>query len=193
MISAAKYKTHREPCPAKPRFLQSIQEASFGQTRRALLADWFDHAAEVLAGENMEVEVGNFLVAVPALIGEDAAARLGDAELRRYRADRAHEADEFRIARLFGEFDVGYVGPFRDHKHMDRRLRGDVAKGERVVVFINFIAGNLTPEDLRKDVLIVIGHHLVIPSRILFIDAGNAEPVRDDGPDIFRPDTFVGP
>ena len=61
---------------------------------------------------------------------------------------------------------------------MDGRLRGDVAKGERVVVLVDLVAGNLAPEDLRKDVLIVIGHRLVLPSRVLLVDAGYAEPVR---------------
>jgi hypothetical protein len=40
--------------------------------------------------------------------------------------------------------------PFRDHQCMDRRLRVDVVKGDRVLVFLNELRWNLLLHDLTK-------------------------------------------
>ena len=72
--------------------------------------------------------------------------------------------------------------------------RGErVEDRERVFGLEDLVARDVSLDDLRKYVLIVIGPRLVLPSHILLVDAGNAEPVHEDGPYVFRPDTFLGP
>ena len=97
----------------------------------------------------------HLLVAVFSLVGENAAAGLGDAEVFRNRADRAHETGELGLARSLGEFHIGEIGAFWNHQHMDRGLRRDVPEGERVVILVNFVAGDFGPQNFRKNIFVV--------------------------------------
>ena len=47
-----------------------------------------DHAAEIAAGENMNVEMGNFLMRVGAVVGEEPVAPLDGAEFTRHSAEQ---------------------------------------------------------------------------------------------------------
>ncbi len=40
---------------------------------------------------------------------------------------------------------------FRDDQHMRRRLRGDVAEGQHLVVFIDDVGGNFAGDDLGEN------------------------------------------
>ena len=44
----------------------------------------------------------------------------------------------------------------RNHQHVNGSLGSNVAKGEAMLIAVNLIAGNLIPQDARKDR--VLGH-----------------------------------
>src|SRR3546814_18977533 len=48
-------------------------------------------------------------------------------------------------------------GALVDHQYLCRRLRIDVVKGKGIIVFVHFLARNLAAQDLREDILVVIG------------------------------------
>ena len=114
---------------------------------------------EAPAAGDVHVEMGYFLIRIPAVIGEDAIAALGKTKLTRRMADRAHEAGDLRIRRVGREIVHRDIGALRDRQHMHRRLRVDVVEDEAVLVLIDGLVGDLAPQDLGEDVLIVVVGH----------------------------------
>ena len=106
------------------------------------------------------MEVGHLLVAVFALVREDATATLGNAKLLCHFADRTHEPGQLRVARLLSEIGIGDIRSLRDNENMDRRLRINVLERERLVVFINLIAGNFASQNFGENILVVVTHRL---------------------------------
>ena len=96
----------------------------------------------------MDLEHG--LATVPVAVHDDAVAVLGQAFLLRVRGRGQREAaDDFGLSRLQvverGHVHLGH------EQHVHRRLRGDVAEGDEVLVLMDDIGGQFAPDDLVED------------------------------------------
>jgi hypothetical protein len=100
----------------------------------------------------------HLLGAVGAGVGEQAVTGLGHAEAPCGLADRATEAGERLGRRVPAEVVHRDVVALGDHQHVHRRERVDVAKGERVLVLVDALAGHFAAQDPGKDVAAVVSH-----------------------------------
>src|ERR1700691_923656 len=79
---------------------------------------------------------------------------------RKLRGGYLAAADQFGIAG--SSFLQSSKMFLRDDEHMGRRLRVDVLKGEDILVFVNFLRGNLAAQDAaEKAVARSVGHRSV--------------------------------
>ena len=116
-----------------------------------------EHRTERAPGQDMDVQVGHFLVAVRAGVRQQTIARLHQTSVARDMANRANKARDFSIVGARGELVPTDVRPLRDHENVRRGPWRDVVKCQRMFVLVNFFGGDLSAKDPRKDVLIVIG------------------------------------
>src|SRR3546814_8876276 len=107
---------------------------------RRVLVSAHEHRAERLAGEDVDVEVGDFLMAVEPDVGEQAIAGGDEALIARDLADGADEACDFFGARALREIVPAHIGAPGDDEDVQRRLRVDVVKGQGVFVLVNLLA-----------------------------------------------------
>ncbi len=170
-----------------------------GWSRAVSFVYRLDHAAEVLAGKDVDVEVEDLLVAVAADVGKEAVAVADDAELARHVADGAEEAADFGIACIGREIVHRNVGFLGDDQHVHRRLRVDVTESEGVRVLIDLVAGTLAAQDLGEYVVGIVIHGLAFlfllrfGARRLFVEAGRVLAARQFGPHVGRRDADPGP
>src|SRR5690606_7085316 len=92
-----------------------------------------------------------------AQIGEQAIARLHESLLTSDVADRSHEPRDFLGGSLCREIVPTDVGALGDHQDVNARLGCDVVESESPVVFVDFLARNLAAQNLREDVVRIIG------------------------------------
>src|SRR5260370_38577781 len=92
------------------------------------------------------------------LIGGGAVAGLDDALLMRDPADRPDESGQLGCRRVRGKIVDRDVFALGDDDDMNRRLRVDVAKGEDMLVLIDFAARQFAAQDAGEDVIAVVGH-----------------------------------
>src|SRR5687768_4442084 len=71
-------------------------------------------------------------------------------------ADGANEAGNLRLGRALGEIVPRDIGAPGNDEDVDRRLRIDVVKGERMLVLIDLPALYLAAQDAGEDVGLVI-------------------------------------
>src|SRR6266849_5078081 len=98
----------------------------------------------------MDMQMRNAFACVRAAVNHNSITALFDAEF--FRKIARHE-QKFSEQRTFG---LGCSGQTWDHffwndQHVHRRLRIDVVKRDRVVIFPNDLGRNLTRDDFFKD------------------------------------------
>src|SRR5271168_3863515 len=91
-------------------------------------------------------------------VGEDAIAAFGNAPLSGDMPEGADQGADLGGRGIRGKIIEGDVFSFRDHQDMCRRSRGDVVKGEDVLVLIDYLAWDLAAQDAGEDVIAVVGH-----------------------------------
>ncbi len=105
----------------------------------------------------MDVEVRHFLSAAPADVGKQAIALLDRAGVASDLADGADEAGDLLRRSLFREIVPRHVGALRNDQDVQRRQRVDVVERQAVLCFQHGSVGNVTPKDLREDIVAVVG------------------------------------
>ena len=91
----------------------------------------------------MNVEMGDFLMGVPTVIGEDTVAAFGQALRARDLAQCPDESDDLGVGGAGREVVERKIGAFGDDEDVNRGLRVDVVEGEDVRVLIYLPAGYL--------------------------------------------------
>ena len=78
-----------------------------------------------------------------------------------------HLLHRLHAGRELGGAGVEHVarGRLGDHQHVPVAARHDVHEGQRVGVLVHFLRRQLAAQDLRKDVVVVVGHRR-LPSRM---------------------------
>lgn len=109
-----------------------------------------DFGAEGFAGEKVQVKVRDFLAAVGSGIGDEAEAGGGDVEFTRDFGGGDHQVAEQGGIGGGGLPHVGEVILGNDDD-MDRGLGVDVVEGEAVVVLVDDLGGNLSPDDFAEN------------------------------------------
>src|SRR5688572_21875479 len=105
----------------------------------------------------MDMKVGHLLMAMAAIIGEQAIAGRREPSIARDLADGANEARYFSLGCLGGEIVPGDIAALGNDEDVDRGLRIDVLEGERVIVLMNLLAGQFPAQDAGEDVAVIIG------------------------------------
>ncbi len=101
----------------------------------------------------MDAGIGDGAVAAPRRVRVDARH---PADLAR----GAQEIEQFGIGRLGGEMIEIHIPALRNHKHMHRRLRADVVKGQGILGLQHGLVGDFAAQDTGEDVAVVVavGH-----------------------------------
>ena len=101
-------------------------------------------------GEDVQVEVGNGLSPVPAIVDHHPEAVFTQSFLLRDEADPGEEvAEEILIGRVsLADSDDQFSG---DEEEMHRSLGGDIAEAETEVVLVDDIGRDFTIGDLLED------------------------------------------
>lgn len=109
----------------------------------------------------MVMQVWHFLTTVFAGIGDNAVAGVGDAGFARNAGNGTMQGRNLGIRGVLAK--VGGVGvvALGNDQHMDGTLGIDVLECEHVLVLKDFPARNFTPQDLRKHVVVVVGHQIL--------------------------------
>src|SRR5690242_15694551 len=135
----------------------------------------------------------HLLVGVGSAIGDDAITAFGDASLAGDTPEGAGQRSDFSLRGVRGEVVEGDVFTLRDHQNMRRGSGRDVIKREYVIVFVDFVAGDLAAQDAGEDVVAVVGQiyaSVGLPSEIgagaLLGDAGGALAAGELSGDIVR-------
>ena len=117
-----------------------------------------EHPPERPAGEEVDVEVRHFLAAVLAHVGQQRGSRCASSPRSFATLPTARMKPAISLGAGAGA-EVGErdVAPLRDHQHMRRRLRVDVVEGERPLVLMDLLAGDLAAQDAGEDVGVVVG------------------------------------
>src|SRR5687768_14766643 len=114
------------------------------------------HRSQWLAAENVDMEVRHFLARPLADVGQQAVTLDHHPRFAGDMADGADETGHLGVAGAFREIVPRHVRSLGDHQDVDRRQRIYVVEGERVLVLIDLLAGQLAAEDFREHVAVVI-------------------------------------
>jgi hypothetical protein len=116
------------------------------------------------AAKDMEMEVKDGLAGIGTVV-EDQTVAVANAKFRGNLGRRAqHLADQLFIFGLDEcRADDMFFG---DDQKMDGRLGGDIAEGEHRIVFIEFVGGDLTGDDLTEKAVFVHLFSLVLFSSL---------------------------
>src|SRR5256714_2033565 len=114
---------------------------------------------ERATAEDVDVYVEDGLTRARARVDDGAVARFGVPLLGCYARGHAQEVSEhclFALARFVERGDVRA----RDDERVRRGLRVDVAEGQRLLVLVNLLRGNLARDDLAKDTVVSCRHNI---------------------------------
>src|SRR5262249_13228809 len=106
------------------------------------------------AAEQMQVEVWHRLPRLLQAVQHQAIA-VAQAQLRRQLRRHQVQVAQQRLV-LFLHVGVGRNHLLRDDQDVDRRLRIDIAKRQALIVLVDDVGGDLSLDDLEKE---VVGHH----------------------------------
>ena len=123
-----------------------------------LLRCWFDHPPQLLAGKEVNMEVGNLLMSIFTLVGQYAATAFNHAKLFCHFPNGAHQTNQFRITRLLAKIGLRNIRPLWNDEYMNGSLRIDVFKGQCVVILVNLFARNFATENFGEDIFVIIPH-----------------------------------
>ena len=98
----------------------------------------------------MHVQVKNFLAAVFVAIDDQAVAVVGDALVPRDSCRHSEQPSQGRFV-LFPGIVRGGDFHFGNDQDVNRRLRGNIAKGQHEFVFIDNIGRDIFGDDLREN------------------------------------------
>src|SRR5690606_25566235 len=84
-------------------------------------------------------------------------AGVNQAVIPRDLAYRANKTGDFGIRPACRKIIPADISGLGNDQNMHRRLRRDVMKGQRIVVFIDAVTRDFAAQDTRKNILIVVG------------------------------------
>src|ERR1700674_4110754 len=122
----------------------------------------------------------HFRMAGGPRIGENEVPGFGAASLAGDMPEGANQSADLDLGCVRGEIIERDVFPLGDYQDMRRGPRGDVVKGEDMLVLVDFLAGNFTAQNAGEDIVAVVGHHSPpglrseVRPRALFVEAGGA-------------------
>ncbi len=111
-----------------------------------------EHGAQGAPAKNVDVEVGDFLVAVGAGVGQDAVARGFETQQFGNVGDGAEEAGDLFLRGGGGEIGQRDAGGFWNDQNMYRRLGIDVVERE-ANSFSNTVLFGISPRRMRAKML----------------------------------------
>ena len=118
-------------------------------------------AAQVLAGEDVEMEMVDGLTGQRAHVGDHAVA-LGDAQVLSQLGDDGVNMPHHRGG-LLGHLGGGGQMDLGDHQKMDRSQGVDIIKGVAEVILIDLAAGDLPGDDLAEQAVVHGDSSFVFP------------------------------
>lgn len=113
--------------------------------------------------EQVDVQVEDRLPGAGADIEDGAVPLLNVALARDMGGGKVAAADDFGVVRL------GFLQPremfLRNDEYVRRRFGINVFEGENVFIFVNFLRGNLTPEDPTEQAIRISHRWLTLGKR----------------------------
>jgi hypothetical protein len=134
------------------------EPSGFQPESSGLFIQGLDHAAKIPAAAKMQMEMGNFLMRIDAVIGEHPVSRFDQSQITGDPARRPHKCGHFIVRRPFRKIIEGNVGAFWYHQNMDWCLRVDVPESQDMIVFVYPVTGNLAAQDLRENIAVIVSH-----------------------------------
>ena len=104
------------------------------------------------AAEQVHVDVENGLAAVAVAVHHQPVAVIGDADRLGIGLRRQHQLAQHQRFRI-GHIVEGVEATFRHEQYMHRRLRGNIAEGDDLVVLEHDVGRNFTVDDFFEDAL----------------------------------------
>ena len=115
------------------------------------------HRTKRFSTEKMNMKVWDLLMAIDPGIGEQPVTGCYQTLFPRDMAHRTDESGNFCVGCFGAEIIPTDIGTLRDHKNVDGCLRVYIVKGQRPFIFIDGAIGNFAAQDLREDILVIIG------------------------------------
>ena len=106
--------------------------------------------------KNMHVKMWYFLMAVQTSVGNHPIAGFADASQFGNTVNGFGKGRHFSRAGSCRKIGPIAIGALWNHQNMNRRLRVDIGKAERMFIFVNFLARNFATQDLGKNIIAII-------------------------------------